>query len=680
MPDKFLTQEKCDRCGGSLDGGRIMSRFSTETLCLDCEREERQHPDYQKAAEAAQKALDKYQKTLRKWMGEDFNIGGTGFEYDINKVFSDFNTKVGSVQEKYIEAVKEAEEAHKGDADAIARETANLQALRDAEIQYERVRSQESLNNLAESYLKDQYFYRGLNFDNLSKMSFRQISQMKRELKEISNEALNLGGDIAYAESFLASLGMSIDTLTEEQLESLRDKLPEATIEFIKAAKAAKDTGLSFDKLSELIQSAIKKKLSDLSEEELKALAKLAKYAANQVLALANSFSELAEATGNTRLMQAAESINALGQFASDVAQGFTQGGIYGAIIGAVASIGKTIMNDLKQEEIAAKEAKEAAIAISNLEDKHAAERQSGIFGTNDIGKLREYVKILQKYKQVFSDIEDAIGFRANGGNALAAEFMEKFGDGNGNLDIFKLKEAVESGLLSFTDEEVNNAIKQYAEALKEVDGLVESVFGDIAASAADTIVDSWVEAGNAALDYADILDDVARAYSKMLIQSVIMETALDPITDDLKAAFMQGRYGDAMEMVAGAMQAIQDATPMYEQILNTFDPYFNRTGSSGSGGLSSGIKSITEDTANLLASYINAIRADVSYIRMMQEKGWSHIEAFGMSLPTLSDHIAQIAATNFDIAQSSQSILSELRSVIGAPGTSGMVVRVERY
>ena len=52
MPDKFLTATKCDRCGGSLEHGRIMSRFDTSCLCLNCEREERQHPDYQKAADA----------------------------------------------------------------------------------------------------------------------------------------------------------------------------------------------------------------------------------------------------------------------------------------------------------------------------------------------------------------------------------------------------------------------------------------------------------------------------------------------------------------------------------------------------------------------------------------------------------------------------------------------------
>ena len=52
MPDKFLMATKCDRCGGSLEHGRMMSRFDTSTLCMKCFEEERQHPDYRKAADA----------------------------------------------------------------------------------------------------------------------------------------------------------------------------------------------------------------------------------------------------------------------------------------------------------------------------------------------------------------------------------------------------------------------------------------------------------------------------------------------------------------------------------------------------------------------------------------------------------------------------------------------------
>ena len=51
MQDEF-TKKKCDRCGGSLAGGRTMSRFNTACLCMRCADAERSYPDYQKAVEA----------------------------------------------------------------------------------------------------------------------------------------------------------------------------------------------------------------------------------------------------------------------------------------------------------------------------------------------------------------------------------------------------------------------------------------------------------------------------------------------------------------------------------------------------------------------------------------------------------------------------------------------------
>ena len=50
--DRFFTQTKCDRCGGSLEGGRIMSMFNTDCLCMKCKEEERKRPDYKDAQEA----------------------------------------------------------------------------------------------------------------------------------------------------------------------------------------------------------------------------------------------------------------------------------------------------------------------------------------------------------------------------------------------------------------------------------------------------------------------------------------------------------------------------------------------------------------------------------------------------------------------------------------------------
>ena len=52
MQDEFFTKKKCDRCGGSLDGGRIMSRFDTACLCMRCAEAEKSHPRYREAVEA----------------------------------------------------------------------------------------------------------------------------------------------------------------------------------------------------------------------------------------------------------------------------------------------------------------------------------------------------------------------------------------------------------------------------------------------------------------------------------------------------------------------------------------------------------------------------------------------------------------------------------------------------
>lgn len=50
--DKFFTQKFCDRCGGSLENGRIMSMFNTNCICTDCKKKEKADKDYDKAVKA----------------------------------------------------------------------------------------------------------------------------------------------------------------------------------------------------------------------------------------------------------------------------------------------------------------------------------------------------------------------------------------------------------------------------------------------------------------------------------------------------------------------------------------------------------------------------------------------------------------------------------------------------
>ena len=50
--DNFFTQRTCDRCGGSLEGGRTMSMFNNDCICMKCKEEETKRTDYKDAQEA----------------------------------------------------------------------------------------------------------------------------------------------------------------------------------------------------------------------------------------------------------------------------------------------------------------------------------------------------------------------------------------------------------------------------------------------------------------------------------------------------------------------------------------------------------------------------------------------------------------------------------------------------
>lgn len=55
MADRFFTQSTCDRCGGSLNGGRTMSMFNEDCICMACAKAERERKDYE-AARATERA------------------------------------------------------------------------------------------------------------------------------------------------------------------------------------------------------------------------------------------------------------------------------------------------------------------------------------------------------------------------------------------------------------------------------------------------------------------------------------------------------------------------------------------------------------------------------------------------------------------------------------------------
>ena len=57
--DTFFTQKHCDRCGGSLKAGRIMSMYNTDCICLTCKDKEAKRDDYDEAVKADHEEIKK---------------------------------------------------------------------------------------------------------------------------------------------------------------------------------------------------------------------------------------------------------------------------------------------------------------------------------------------------------------------------------------------------------------------------------------------------------------------------------------------------------------------------------------------------------------------------------------------------------------------------------------------
>ena len=57
--DRFFTQKNCDRCGGTLEKGRIMSMFNTECICMACSEKEKKDKDYDIAVKTDHEEIKK---------------------------------------------------------------------------------------------------------------------------------------------------------------------------------------------------------------------------------------------------------------------------------------------------------------------------------------------------------------------------------------------------------------------------------------------------------------------------------------------------------------------------------------------------------------------------------------------------------------------------------------------
>lgn len=184
------------------------------------------------------------------------------------------------------------------------------------------------------------------------------------------------------------------------------------------------------------------------------------------------------------------------------------------------------------------------------------------------------------------------------------------------------------------------------------------------ASTLTDTIVSAWAKGEDAVDAYKKKVKDMVRDVVKNIITQKIMEKALKKPLEWLTSVLDKKGQLDETDMINFAKQVNEIGDKVVPQITGLADALKNEgldMREDGSSSATNSIKGITEETADILASYLNAVRLDVSVIREMQGKFIPEMSEIAKSQLTQLNLIAQNTLRNADAAERIDKTVSEL-------------------
>lgn len=641
------------------------------------------------------RAVEQYKKMMDSWLGEDFTLSGKGVSFDISKIVRDLNNRYAQIDQKRLKSLELLKKAEEGDAQSLA---------------------------IVREYLGEEawnkYLTKGRQvIDELTqkeKRAARDVANEKirdKASEYVSEEIKNNNIDLS---DFNDKTISQIQTLID-RLKTIRDKAQsEANKAFADVVLGKIDEGqyAKWQMLLEVIE-LLGIKIEDTEEELDKKMIDKAKEAMDAIGSLGSEISNLGSAIEDSDIQKFGEDIQDVTNFASGLIEAMKSKDTI-AIIANIVSYAISSITDVVNAAIIKEEALyEATIKLRDAIWESMRDSTSGIWGTDEIAlakanidiatqalenykkKLNEFEKIQRqrdKYNEdsilfptkVDASLSDIVGLQANlGGWELYRENGELNIDAlSAYYDSYKneltrkqkllVKSLIESG------EAYNDAAAQQAEYLT-------SLFGGVADDIATSMVDAFIESGDAAIDMGNIISDVSKDMVADLIKSVYLMPILNSYTEQFKAIDASTPIGSTenteqkLNLLETALQEISGQSDAITETIERFADYLGTGEGAGTSDLGEGIKGITEDQANLLASYLNAIRADVSYSKTLWVKMDANLQRIVdmfTSSPTLMEYQAQIAANTYNTAIATQGILDKLGRVIGS-GDDGDAIKI---
>lgn len=668
---------------------------------------------------SAFKAVETYKSMLDKWLGEDFNLTGEGTSFEISKIIRDLNNQYAKINQKAIQASDLLAKAQMGDEAALAtvREVYGeevwqkylingqnvIDQLAEKEREESRKTAQEKINALVGGYVKSATS--DLNLKDWGDKSIWQVRKIKEAFDEINNAEINLPDSL---KQDIANAGLNIDTFVTKVKEAFASISEEIDDEMLKKIVS----------LGKLIGEQVVEIASSLKE--------LGSASGNEdISSLANTISELADSFGSiidgfksggviggvvagvtTLATKIIDAVTAQERLARAIEETATQQRILNSEYAIMEGVEGIFGEDSFRKFTNAYE--EATEAYKDVQ-KDLGRNNKLLGGTENDTKgiaagagMAGGAAIGAAVGSIFPIIGTAIGAGLGAliGGIVGgvvdvtseadnyAKTLQEMADeinaplineetGAYNLDALKAIKDTYTDLSEADKVWLDSAIantEMYENALTTMAEYMSSIFGSVADEMSEAFINSFKKSGEAALEYEDIMDDVASNIAKSVIKSVLLQNAFsEDMEKDAAKKLASGDVAGAVSVVEGGMEAAKKLAPYIQELLQSIEPYLDMGEESTATDLGEGIKGITEDQANLIASYLNAMRADVSVMRGIQVK---YLPAIGESMPTIMEHLAKIEANTFNSSQSTQAILSELRGLITTePGYTSLRV-----
>lgn len=227
---------------------------------------------------------------------------------------------------------------------------------------------------------------------------------------------------------------------------------------------------------------------------------------------------------------------------------------------------------------------------------------------------------------------------------------------------------------------------KASEEAQEKMRASLKDLVGELGTDLSDALVEAFRNKDlYSALD--EFEDSVRKVFENLIQQAVfaaVFQKALEDMQKGMENSMMPGGDGDIKDDIMNFFNQVPALMNAYNEAMKEAEAQAEELGidlfkptNQSSGSLGGGIQQITENTANLLASYMNALRSDVAYERGLLQTHLPQIsDVLIRTCPSLLEYQAQIAANTYNtalktaqIAELNQSILARLESVIDFDG-----------